>query len=109
MTKSPADRRHRPDAGGRGQAADLAAVLEDRSRTDEADARHDLGRNPGRVGADAGESVAADDREQGRPKRHQAVSSEPGRLTVQLALEADQSPEHQAHDKSQREVELGFE
>ena len=38
-----ADRSHRPERRGRGQAADVAAVLEDRAGADEADPRHDLG------------------------------------------------------------------
>ena len=105
-----ADRGDRPQAGGRGQATDGRALLEDRAGAQEAHAGDDLGRDPRRVGAGCREGIDRQDGEARRPERHEQMGAHPRGMLVDLALEADERAEHrrpeQADDDRQLEAEV---
>jgi hypothetical protein len=104
------DCRGDPQGGGRGEASDAEALLEDGAGTEEADAGDDLRGDPGgidsypRVSLGQVESEGADEREQGSAQRHEDVRSQSGGLIGQLALEAERAPERRGEQYPYGEV-----
>lgn len=89
------DPRGRPDAGRRRESADAIPFGHDHARTQETDARDDLGGDPCRVGDDAildvdvVESVFGNQHKQSRSDGDDAVGFDAGFLKAVLAFDPD--------------------
>lgn len=89
------DPRGRPDAGRRRESADAIPFGHDHARTQETDARDDLGGDPCRVGDDAVldvdvvEPVFRDQHEQGRSDGDDAVGFDAGFFKAVFAFDPD--------------------
>jgi hypothetical protein len=87
------DRRRAPQRRRRGQPARLVAGREDGPTAEEADAGHDLGGDPGRVGTRAADDLGPDVGERRRRGADDDVGPQPRRLAAQLAVEPDHGRE----------------
>ena len=80
-----------PDAGSTGQSADAAAVVNDQSGAEEANALHDIRRHLALIRAAVSGQHSREQREKRRAQTDEQVSAYAGRSALVLSLQADDS------------------
>ena len=85
-----ADRGDDPNAGGAGQPADAAAIVQDESRAQKADALHDVRGHLSLVGAVVACQHRGEERKERRAHADEQVGAHTGGLAIDLPLQADQ-------------------
>lgn len=88
-----------PDAGGAGQSAETAAVVEDEPRTEEADALNDVRGDLALVAAVAGDDPG-EDGEEGCAKADEEVCADASGLFGELALESYEGAKDACQDEA---------
>ncbi len=85
---------------------DAVAVVENRARAQEADARHNLGRDPGRIGRSSRHRHPRNREDRGA-EPDQDIGPEPGVLAPQLPFGPEQPAEHRGEQQPLDEFGVG--